>query len=70
MRCLTEPLTIAEKGLTQLDLIQQRLPWETPGQVEGYQHIALVLGRASRDLGAMALVVRGYERICIARNAG
>ena len=58
---LTEPLTIAEKGLIELDLIQKRLPWGTPGQVEGYRHNAVVLGAGPVGiLGAMALVVRGY----------
>ena len=58
---LTEPLTIAEKGLTELDLIQKRLPWGTPGQLAGYKHNALVLGAGPVGiLGAMALVVRGY----------
>jgi threonine dehydrogenase-like Zn-dependent dehydrogenase len=58
---LTEPLTIAGKGLTELDLIQTRLPWAIPGQMEGYQHNALVLGAGPVGiLGAMALIVRGY----------
>ena len=58
---LTEPLTIAEKGLIELDLIQKRLPWGTPGQASGYPHNALVLGAGPVGiLGAMALVVRGY----------
>jgi threonine dehydrogenase-like Zn-dependent dehydrogenase len=58
---LAEPLTIAEKGLIELDLIQKRLPWGTPGQMEGYKHNALVLGAGPVGiLGAMALVVRGY----------
>ena len=58
---LTEPLTIAEKGLAELDLIQKRLPWGTPGQASGYLHNALVLGAGPVGiLGAMALVVRGY----------
>ena len=58
---LTEPLTIAEKGLIELDLIQKRLPWGTPGQVPGYKHNAVVLGAGPVGiLGAMALVVRGY----------
>jgi threonine dehydrogenase-like Zn-dependent dehydrogenase len=59
---LTEPLTIAEKGLIELDIIQKRLPWGTPGQLEGYKHNALVLGAGPVGiLGAMALVVRGYN---------
>ena len=60
---LTEPLTIAEKGLSEYLTIQQRLPWigslESPGTV-GQR--ALVLGAGPVGLlGAMALVVDGFE---------
>ena len=66
---LTEPLTIAEKGLTELDLIQKRLPWGTPGQLAGYRHNALVLGAGPVGiLGAMALVVRGYTTFVYSRE--
>lgn len=59
---LAEPLTIAEKGILELELIQKRLPWGAPGQVPGYRHNALVLGAGPVGiLGAMALVVRGYN---------
>ena len=51
---LTEPLTIAEKGLQQMSDVQDRLPW---GNVKG--HRAVVLGAGPVGLlGAMALRVR------------
>ena len=53
---LVEPLTIAEKSLTQLRQIQQRLPWADDG------HRAVVLGAGPVGLlGAMALVIAGFE---------
>jgi threonine dehydrogenase-like Zn-dependent dehydrogenase len=54
---LTEPLTIAEKGLQQVRDVQDRLPWksDTP-------HRAVVLGAGPVGLlGAMALKVRGFD---------
>lgn len=51
---LVEPLTIAEKSLTQLWQIQQRLPWNG--------HRAVVLGAGPVGLlGAMTLVIAGFE---------
>lgn len=61
---LTEPLTIAEKALTQVWQIQQRLPWgpHTAGQKEGYNHKAVVLGAGPVGiLGAMVLLKAGFE---------
>lgn len=62
---LVEPLTIAEKSLTQLWQIQQRLPWictAEPGQGPGHCHRAVVLGAGPVGLlGAMALVLAGFE---------
>jgi len=53
---LVEPLTIAEKALEQVEHIQRRLPWGTNG------HTAVVLGAGPVGLlGAMALVVSGFE---------
>ena len=53
---LVEPLTIAEKALIQVRLIQQRLP------CDGYKHRALVLGAGPVGLlGAMALIRAGFE---------
>ncbi len=62
---LVEPLTIAEKGLTQLWQIQQRLPWACPvepGKAQAYCHKALVLGAGPVGLlGAMKLVLDGFQ---------
>ncbi|MGI8742072.1 MAG: glucose 1-dehydrogenase [Bryobacteraceae bacterium] len=62
---LVEPLTIAEKALTQLWTIQQRLPWACPadsGKGPGNCHHAVVLGAGPVGLlGAMALVIAGFE---------
>jgi threonine dehydrogenase-like Zn-dependent dehydrogenase len=62
---LVEPLTIAEKSLTQLWQIQQRLPWvcpTEPGKGPGSCHRAVVLGAGPVGLlGAMALVIAGFE---------
>jgi len=60
---LVEPLTIAEKGLTQVWQVQQRLPWSCPvmpGKAAAHCHRAVVLGAGPVGLlGAMALV--NYE---------
>lgn len=54
---LTEPLTIAEKGLQQLRDVQDRLPWTS-----ATRHRAVVLGAGPVGLlGAMALLVRNFE---------
>jgi len=87
---LVEPLTIAEKALTQVWQVQQRLPWEcapatnaeatsapAPAKAEGSQsghavscHRALVLGAGPVGLlGAMALVVAGFETHVYSREA-
>ena len=60
---LVEPLTIAEKGLIQTWDVQERLPWTAAG-VEGDYHgqKAVVLGAGPVGLlGALALLVRGFE---------
>jgi threonine dehydrogenase-like Zn-dependent dehydrogenase len=52
---LTEPLTIAEKGIAQVREVQLRLPWEGT-------HQAVVLGAGPVGLlGAMALRVAGFD---------
>lgn len=88
---LIEPLTIAEKALTQVWQVQQRLPWEcapttsagasasapAPEEEKGSQsghavscHRALVLGAGPVGLlGAMALVVAGFETHVYSRDA-
>lgn len=54
---LVEPLTIAEKALIQTRDVQQRLPWIPAG---GWR--AVVLGGGPVGLlGALALIVRGFE---------
>ena len=62
---LVEPLTIAEKALSQVWQVQQRLPWGcpgTPGQAQSQLHRAVVLGAGPVGLlGALALVNFGFE---------
>ncbi len=62
---LTEPLTIAEKGLTQLWQVQQRLPWACPlepGKPAAYCHRGVVLGAGPVGLlGAMVLANEGFK---------
>ena len=62
---LVEPLTIAEKSLEQLWLIQQRLPWACPvepGKQRAYCHRAVVLGAGPVGLlGAMTLRIAGFD---------
>jgi threonine dehydrogenase-like Zn-dependent dehydrogenase len=66
---LVEPLTIAQKALAQLAVVQQRLPWTCPiappGERGGERHTchrAVVLGAGPVGLlGAMALRNAGFE---------
>jgi threonine dehydrogenase-like Zn-dependent dehydrogenase len=62
---LVEPLTIAEKGLTQLWQVQQRLPWACPvepGKPQAFCHRAVVLGAGPVGLlGAMVLMNQGFQ---------
>jgi glucose 1-dehydrogenase len=59
---LVEPLTIAEKGVTQLWQVQKRLPW-------AMQHRALVLGGGPVGLlGAMKLVHEGVDTTVYSRT--
>lgn len=62
---LVEPLTIAEKGLAQLAVVQRRIPAPSkPGR-------ALVIGAGPVGLlGAMALRLAGYETYVFARARG
>jgi glucose 1-dehydrogenase len=72
---LTEPLTIAEKSLEQLEMIQQRLPWGCPGESStGKSAVrtcrAVVLGAGPVGLlGAMALRVQGFEVAVYSRSS-
>jgi len=53
---LVEPLTIAEKGFSEAERVQSRLPWEQP------RGTALVLGAGAVGLlGAMKLITAGYR---------
>ncbi len=69
---LVEPLTIAEKSLEQLRLIQQRLPWTCPvndGKPSDYCHRAVVLGAGPVGLlGAMALRIAGFDVTVYSRS--
>jgi threonine dehydrogenase-like Zn-dependent dehydrogenase len=70
---LTEPLTIAEKALTQVFwLMQHRPPWlspETPAEQCGRGLSALVLGAGPVGLlGAMALTVAGFSTYVYSRE--
>jgi threonine dehydrogenase-like Zn-dependent dehydrogenase len=69
---VVEPLTIAEKGLTQMWQVQQRLPWgrsqDAPKQF-GKRLRAVVLGAGPVGLlGAMALVEQGFETTVYSRG--
>jgi len=54
---LTEPLSIAEKALLQIQEVQERLPWPPPKELN-----AVVLGAGPIGLlGCMAFQLRGYQ---------
>jgi threonine dehydrogenase-like Zn-dependent dehydrogenase len=69
---LVEPLTIAEKALTQIWQVQERLPWAcpiTPGKNRGHCHNAIVLGAGPVGLlGAMALVAANFNTYVYSRE--
>jgi threonine dehydrogenase-like Zn-dependent dehydrogenase len=68
---LTEPLTIAEKGVEQAFLLQSRLPWASaePGRPRGEGLRAVVLGAGPIGLlGAMKLVHEGFETTVYSRS--
>lgn len=60
---LTEPLTVAEKALREVEHLKERLPWETkPGR-------AVVLGAGPVGLlGAMVLLRAGYGTTVYSRS--
>ncbi len=67
---LTEPLTIAEKGLIELDSVLTRMPWIEPGKPETRGMNAVVLGAGPVGLlGALALLVRGFDTWVYSREA-
>jgi threonine dehydrogenase-like Zn-dependent dehydrogenase len=67
---LVEPLTIAEKGLIQTWDVQERLPWTAAGvEGDGHGQKAVVLGAGPVGLlGALALIVRGFETFVYSRE--
>ena len=70
---LTEPLTIAEKALSQIFwMMQQRPPWldpQTPAEERGKGLSALVLGIGPVGLlGAMAMVSAGFTTYVYSRE--
>lgn len=71
---LVEPLTIAEKAITQMWEIQSRLPWiARPKADEQPSHgrKALVLGAGPVGLlGAMKLVLEGFDTYVYSRTQG
>jgi threonine dehydrogenase-like Zn-dependent dehydrogenase len=69
---LTEPLTIAEKGLRQYAAIQRRLPWMAGVDDEAFMHgrRAVVLGAGPVGLlGAMLFIERGFDTWVFSRGA-
>lgn len=70
---LVEPLTIAEKALSQVWEVQRRLPWTCPkknGKAQAHCRRAAVLGAGPVGLlGALALVKSGFETYVYAREA-
>jgi threonine dehydrogenase-like Zn-dependent dehydrogenase len=69
---LAEPLTIAEKGLAQAWQVQRRLPWACTrkGKPPGHGLRAVVLGAGPIGiLGAMKLVIEGFETWVYSRSA-
>ena len=73
MAVLVEPLTVAEKALTQIWQVQQRLPWSCPdesGKARAHCRRALVLGAGPVGiLGAMTLVAAGFQTYVYSRSA-
>jgi len=69
---LVEPLTVAEKALTQVWQVQQRLPWNgVPDSIKGRGQgkTAVVLGAGPIGiLGAMALLVNGFKTFVYSRS--
>jgi threonine dehydrogenase-like Zn-dependent dehydrogenase len=67
-----EPLTVAEKAMTQVWQVQRRLPWESPstnGQARGQGKTAVVLGAGPVGiLGAMTLIVNGFKTFVYSRS--
>jgi threonine dehydrogenase-like Zn-dependent dehydrogenase len=66
---LTEPLTIAEKALSQVWQVQQRLPWGAGGSAPGAGLNAVVLGAGPVGfLGALVLASAGFTTFIYSRD--
>jgi threonine dehydrogenase-like Zn-dependent dehydrogenase len=69
---LVEPLTVAEKALSQVWRVQQRLPWTLAGnggKPPGHGLKAVVLGAGPVGiLGVMALISNGFETFVYSRS--
>ena len=69
---LVEPLTVAEKGLTQAWQVQTRLPWvdpSLPAPQRGFGKRAVVIGAGPIGiLGAMVLVAYGFQTYVYSRS--
>ena len=69
---MAEPLTIAEKGMTQAWQVQKRLSWEHPntdGKGRGHGLNAVVLGAGPIGLlGAMKLRIEGFNVFVYSRS--
>ena len=69
---MAEPLTIAEKGLTQAWEVQKRLTWEhhnRDGKGRGHGRNAVVLGAGPIGLlGAMKLLIEGFRVFIYSRS--
>lgn len=67
---LTEPLTIAEKALNELDPVLTRMPWIDPKKAEKRGLNAVVLGAGPVGLLAgLALLVRGFDTWIYSRES-
>lgn len=67
---LTEPLTIAQKALSQLRAIHDRLPWTSGGKFRDYTPRALIFGAGPVGLlGAMSFVLEGFDTVVYSRAA-
>ncbi len=67
---LVEPLSVAEKALTQIWQVQSRLPWANGSPERGSGRTAVVLGAGPIGiLGAMALIVNGFKTYVYSRSA-
>jgi threonine dehydrogenase-like Zn-dependent dehydrogenase len=67
---LTEPLTIAEKALNELDPVLTRMPWIDPKRAESRGLNGVVLGAGPVGLlAALALRVRGFTTWVYSRES-